>query len=122
MYAKLINLTPHAITIYEGDRVLTTVERHGAVARVKVTRTTRGSLDIGEPKRRTGDTWPEVPLSVPAFGQVEDLPEPVGDTYFIVSALVREAVKYRSDVLSPGEPIRNDAGVIIGCRGLDANP
>jgi hypothetical protein len=55
------------------------------------------------------------------YGQVEGLPAPEEGTVFIVSTLVRARVPERSDVASPGNLVRNDAGQPIGCQGLVIN-
>ncbi len=49
------------------------------------------------------------------YGVVENLPEPKEDTYYIVSALVANAAKDRSDLLIPTHMVRNEAGQPIGC-------
>jgi hypothetical protein len=54
-------------------------------------------------------------------GEVIGLPHPDNDTFFIVSAMVRTAVPGRPDVLSPGDPIRDEAGQIVGCTGFIGN-
>jgi len=102
---KIINLTPHAITT--AGLVIPT---SGDIARVSVTRTQRGNIN-------------GIPVFVPTFGDVTGLPDPSLDTVYLVSAMVRShpAVSSRADVCSPGALVRDDAGNIIGCDGLDFN-
>jgi hypothetical protein len=102
---KIINLTPHAIT---ADGVV--IPPSGDIARVSVTRTKRGDIN-------------GIPVFVPTFGVVAGLPDPALDTVYLVSAMVRNhpAVASRTDVCSPGALVRDDAGNIIGCDGLDFN-
>jgi hypothetical protein len=57
----------------------------------------------------------------PTFGNIVGLPEPKDGTVYIVSAMVREAARDRIDVFSPGSLIRDDAGNVVGCDGLDCN-
>ena len=102
---KIINLTPHAITV--AGRVF---PPSGTVARVAVTRTPVGDVD-------------GIPAFHPSFGPVQDLPEYDPDCVFIVSALVRTHpdCAHRDDVASPGMLVRDDAVNIVGCDGLDFN-
>jgi hypothetical protein len=102
---KIINLTPHTITAAG-----VAIPPSGDIARVSVTRTQRGDIN-------------GIPVFVPTFGDVAGLPNPAPDTAYLVSAMVRShpAVASRADVCSPGALIRDDAGNIIGCDGLDFN-
>ena len=102
---KIINLTPHAITA--AGR---TFAPSGTVARVSVTRAKVGDID-------------GIPAFRPTFGPVQDLPDATPDCVLIVSAMVRTHpdVANRADVASPGALVRDDAGQIIGCDGLDFN-
>lgn len=97
---KLVNLTPHAITLRSPDGTDHTIPPSGTVARVSQTPGTPSTIE-GVP----------VPVySTPATGEVEGLPAPdprfVGcfqaDTMYVVSALVGLACKGRSDVVMPG--------------------
>ena len=53
-----------------------------------------------------------------SFGEVENLPEPKPDTYYIVSALVAQACPERDDLLIPAHQVRDNEGKIIGCLGF----
>jgi hypothetical protein len=99
-----VNLTPHPIVIVDGP----TVPPSGTVARV-----TSSSINV-----RIIDG---VAFSRVSFGEVVGLPDPVPGDTFIVSAMVRSAVPHRDDVASPGDLVRDDAGNVIGCRGLIVN-
>ncbi len=61
------------------------------------------------------------PIVRVTFGDVVDLPEERPDTFLIVSAMVRSALPNRKDLASPGDLIRNDQGVVIGCKNLIIN-
>ena len=91
-----INLTPHAIVLNDGRRF----EPSGKIARVGVT---------------FGPIVNDVCES--SFGEVQDLPEPVEDTRYIVSGMVLSAVSGRDDVVAPatGHPdtVRNEKGHIV---------
>ena len=54
----------------------------------------------------------------PVFGEVVDLPEPQEGTIYVVSMLVAARAVGRNDLVSPGRQLRNEAGQVIGCAGL----
>jgi hypothetical protein len=106
---NITNLTPH--TINETNSGLSFAPS-GVVARVSVENIERNPF------------WVTLEDSVPMFqqvtGEVQDLPEFDG-TMYIVSAMVRLACPERSDLLSPGQLVRNDEGQPIGCDGFVFN-
>ena len=55
------------------------------------------------------------------YGEVTGLPEYVEGVFYVVSAMVRQALPERKDLLSPGQLIRNEEGQPIGCLGLVRN-
>ena len=101
---NFINLTPHALNIVQADGSVYTLPPSGQVARVATTRTVVNEID-------------GVEIYETQFGEVEGLPERNGQDLLIVSALVAQRAN-RPDVYSPGELVRNDAGQVVGCRGL----
>jgi|688.fasta_scaffold218190_2 hypothetical protein len=103
---NIINLTPHEIVVV-GDGA-TKILPSGAVARVTTTR--QKVAQIGE-----------IPIYRSVTGAVTGLPESVDGTVYIVSAMVRLAVPSRTDIVSPGELVRDASGQPIGCRGFDGN-
>ena len=104
---KLVNLTQHTITLH-GVGGAITVAPSGDVARLAVTRVELDAVHVDG-----------VALSVnrPTIGAVTGLPPPDDGVVYIASAMVAEAVR-RRDVLSPGELIRDGAGVVVGAKGL----
>jgi hypothetical protein len=54
-----------------------------------------------------------------SYGSV-DLPPETGDIY-IVSNIVRQAFPDRKDLASPGDLIRDENGIVIGCKNLIVN-
>ena len=121
----LKNLTPHSISVFaaDGKTLLVTVPPSGEVARVSVSRVETGVVPI-EPDAAAilrHDPLAGIPVFVGTYGSVTGLPAPALGTIYIVSAMVRQAVPTRRDVLSPGELIRDAAGQPLGCRGLEAN-
>lgn len=101
----LVNLTPHTLNIVLPSGEVRTLPPSGEVARVAETRTPAGEID-------------GIPVDLVGFGEVTGLPAPQEGVTLVVSALVAGAVTGRSDVVSPGAPVRNADGVIIGARGL----
>ena len=105
---SFVNLTPHEIVVMgDDDSVLRRIPPSGRVARVAST-TSRFCFTDG------------VPISHTAFGPVEGLPEFENGSgvLYIVSSMVQMAAELRSDLVVPVEPVRNDAGQVIGCRSL----
>lgn len=101
---SIINLTPHVINV--GSLA---IAPEGAIARVTSTTKVVEVIVID---------GVEVEVVETLFGEVQGLPEYSEGTYIIVSALVRLAAKGRTDLLSPGEQIRNAAGQVTGCKNL----
>ena len=101
---RIINLTPHAITI-DGVGIF---ESQG-LARVGAIRT--------EAEAVAG-----IRIIKQSFGEAEGLPAPQEGTIYIVSGMVLSALQgSRTDVFAPdtgADAIRNDKGHIIAVRGL----
>ncbi len=104
----LINCTPHSLTIHghgHGEPVL--LAPSGICPRLATDRSAAPDTD-GIPTVRT------------RMGEVTGLPDAVPGTYYVVSGLVLSACPGRADLRSPGEPVRDAEGKIVGCRGLCA--
>jgi len=102
---KFINLTPHDITVISSWPTRTTFTKSGTIARVtQVTEVVQVVDGIN--------------ISTATFGPVVGLPEREDDTLYIVSAMVKSASAGRSDLVSPGELVRNEFGNVIGCKGF----
>ena len=105
---KLINLTPHAITVNNGT-VSKVYEPSGMVARVNTESKVIGSVDGFEivANTVTGD----------------NLPAPVDGTYYIVSTMVLGLRPDRKDLLAPntGQAKRNEQGHIVSVPGFVSN-
>lgn len=100
----LINLTPHDITIIDGeDKRL--IPKSGTIARLNVTRVTVAPTD-------------GIYTASPMLGETVGLPAREAGVFFLVSALVAEANKDRNDLRSPGELVRDSKGNPVGCLGL----
>ena len=107
-FDTFVNLTPHDVTVVSGGKVKK-YDRDGTVARVTETTTLAFSID-------------DCDINDVVFGDVIGLPAPVKGVWFIVSAMVKEAVKKsgsgRNDCVSPGNLIRDENGEVIGCKGF----
>jgi len=106
---KIKNLTPHSLTIV-GAYGTISVPASGIVARLAVTRTALAPVIVD---------GVEIAVSLPVMGEVTDLPVAEDGVILVVSALVAGAVN-RTDVMSPGELIRDSSGNVIGAKGLCA--
>lgn len=108
MRSKMLNMTPHPLTLRAADGSDTNLPPSGQIARVSTTPGTPTVID-GIP----------VPVLTPdVFGEVTGLPDPVEGTFLIVSAVVGTAVAgKRSDVLVLGtgprdNPVRDEKGLV----------
>lgn len=105
---KIINLTPHIVTICREDGTLIQeFESQG------LTRLTQKTIIIGEVNG--------IPITKTEFGEVEGLPKQKEGIMYIVSRLILTACTDRSDLLVPNELVRDDKGNIIGCKSLAIN-
>jgi hypothetical protein len=104
-----VNLTPHVINIIVDNNNSISIPPSGIVARVSVTYTPVRYID-------------GISIQRSSYGEVTDLPNPQKDTIFIVSNMVLSAIAHtgRTDVLAPGELVRDVDGRAIGCRGLQS--
>ena len=104
----LVNLTPHTLNIQCEDGSIYTLEPCGEEARVDVD--FQPYLDIS-----AGDL--SIPTALAVTGDLTGLPEPQDGVIYITSLVVAQLVR-RDDVLSPGPLQRDEAGRVIGCKGL----
>jgi hypothetical protein len=101
----ITNLTPHDIKIVLPAGDVRVIAKSGTVARVATTRAAGPEVD-------------GIPTSMTSFGEVEGLPAPKRGTVYVVSGMVAARCSDRDDVFAPGELVRDDAGNVVGCRGL----
>jgi len=102
-----VNLTPHEIRVIgagpSGSDVI--IPASGTVARCESKRTVMGYVN-------------SIPINRTVMGEVYGLPEAVEGVIYLVSRPVAEAAADREDLLIPDESVRNEKGVIIGCKAL----
>ena len=110
MDTRIINLTPHAITLVCGERTVE-VAPSGMIARVSATSQQVGTVTID---------GVDFPIVRTVFGEVTGLHEPEEGTLFIVSTLVLNAAQGRNDLVAPntGAAIRDADGKIVGVPGF----
>ncbi len=101
------NLTPHDINIIAEDgTIIATFPSEG------VARASQQSVKVGEING--------IELVSMKFGETVDLPDPEDDVMLVVSVITINAAKAQgrvtSDLLMTADPVRNEAGQIIGCR------
>jgi hypothetical protein len=105
---KIINATPHPINETE-----TGIEfpASGLVVRVASSSELATEIVMGNKIIQAYRT---------TFGEVEGLPEQQIGIFYIVSGLVLSA-STRTDLLAPGELVRDENGRAIGCKGFRTN-
>lgn len=105
---KIVNLTPHALNIHNADGSIVVVSPSGAVARVAVQ------------YQRLEETSAESGIDVysAVLGEVVGLPDVYeANTMYVVSGMVHAAMP-NCPLYRPGDPVRDEKGVIVGCKGL----
>ena len=110
----LVNKTPHPVTLVLEDGAKITLEPVLPTPRVTSSSVKTANYVI------TDDNGVEhtITRETPVFGEVVDLPEPQEGVLYIVSMLVAARASNRTDLVSPGRQLRNEAGQVIGCTGL----
>ena len=124
----LVNATPHKIIIVSNSgvhqdpktkqftlnapnalEVLKTLEPSGILPRVSMSNTPAGDLE-------------GVPIQSVEYGEIENLPDEVEGTFYIVSGIVAAAAgrQGRKDVLAPGALVRDaeNPSIVLGCLFL----
>ena len=106
---NIVNLTPHAISIYDedGDKVVV-INPSGTEARIETNRQKANEIKGWERN---------LPLFKTTAGKPIGLPAKSTGTIYIVSGMFRSHVR-RDDLYQPGELIRDDKVNPIGCIGL----
>ena len=121
--ATIINMTPHTINLYlitdceetikgtyksltlkEGAKPLMVYPSQG-VARATSSRELLYTIN-------------NIPVYTTTYGSPEGLPEPVPNTYIIVSALTAQAAPERKDLIIVDGAVRDAEGRICGCTAF----
>ena len=101
---QILNFTPHNLNVVDINGVTQQLPSVG-VARVSTAKTHR------DPISGFGVVSTE-------FLDVTGLPDPQDGTFYVVSRLVLSACPDRTDLLCPGELIRDSGGNVAGCDGF----
>lgn len=110
---KIINLTPHAITVLRDGEEIAVYEASGSIARC-------------ESKTGVVGEIAGIPLTETRFGKLylidrdrvqHELPEMQDGTFYIVSALVARTAQ-REDFVIVNDTVRDDDGRIVGCQSF----
>jgi len=101
---KIVNLTPHKISLYKDDKIIKEFESEG------VARATQKSIVV--------DNIDGIDICRNVYGEVIGLPEQQPNTFYIVSKIVMDACPDRDDLLLSNDSVRNEEGQIIGCRSF----
>lgn len=113
---KIINVTPHAISIYnkEGTEVLTVLQPSETIARVSVNTNSKGSLSFDN----NGEIF-ELDIAEQTMGDLTGLPEEQPGVYYYCSILAFNEAKElgRKDCLAGNEYVR-ESGNIIGIKSF----
>lgn len=111
----LINLTPHDVTLFDGDVPVRTWPAPGT-AEDTTTWVRRSDTVVVAPPLHIGDAEGGIVAPVKTYtpGSLVNVPPIVPGTTYIVSRLSAEA-SHRSDFVFPADEVR-DEGRIIGCR------
>jgi len=107
---NIVNLTPHVLNLLPdgaGGKAVA-IQPSGQVARCAVNRIQVDVVVVD---------GVSIPVNRTQFGTVTDLPDPLPDTIYIVSAVVAQAVD-RPDVHIVDDAVRDNDGRIIGARAL----
>lgn len=123
--STLVNLTPHALRIYDANAVEydpRTRSYHlkddaaGIVCELE--EACKGALPRCTQSEETVGSVNGIAVLQIRYGEVENLPEAQDDVYYVVSAMVANARKDRSDLLIPAHMVRDNEGKILGCCAL----
>ena len=106
----IINLTPHDVKICnDGGEVVATYPKSGTVARVATNKQIIGEID-------------GVVIKAVSYGAIDNLPTPADGVVYIVSMVVAQAARGRSDLVSPDTApdaaVRDAAGLIVGVKNF----
>lgn len=109
MASRFVNLTLHAVAVYDGDRVAASWPAGKEMARL---------TEQIEPAGLIATDQGDVTLVHARYADsIEGLPDPTPGTAYIVSRVLAATV-HRPDVFFPFDEVRDASGRILGCRAL----
>ena len=110
----LVNKTSHVLNLVTEDGAKISLEPVLPTPRVSSSSVKTAAYTITD----SNGIKHTVIREAPVFGEVVDLPEPQEGTIYVVSMLVAARAEGRIDLVFPGRQLRNEAGQVIGCAGL----
>ena len=114
---RIINLTPHSVTLAG------VTYASAGVARVATTEEVVSTIYLACPVHADdaccGCTGLELPIVRQQLGLVQGLPEREDDTIIIVSRMVCAAMPGRPDLMCPARLTRDEQGRVVGCGALE---
>jgi len=111
---KIVNLTPHKITMKRTVRQFSGMESVLQIPSSGIARCS-GSSTVAA-------TVEGVTFYTSTYGEIEGLPAPVAGTILIVSRMAMAACPTRLDLACPIRLVRDDQGRITGCEGIEVQP
>lgn len=117
MATRIINLTPHEVTI--GGL---SIAPDGRVPRLREETREVGQLVVDRDQIEIDGDGDTIPVTETVLGQLEGLPLPVDGVVYIVSRLVAEAAPHRDDLYFPGRLVRDKEGRVVGAASLSRLP
>lgn len=113
---NIINLTPHEVAVYRDSEIIANFDSSGQVARADMDQKMAGYISQDNLS---------VPLYRMDYKNLVGLPDPVKDTFYIVSTktlLAAIALKRStSDLFTPANIRRDQYGFAFGCSGFFLN-
>lgn len=113
---EFVNLTPHDVNVCLENGLKKSISFPRTVNIARVVQSTTQVDTLYFPVNRDDNIG--IPVYKVEYGMVAGLPEPKDGVVNIVSAMVKNAVPERTDLVSPGEPLRDQGGNIVGCKGF----
>lgn len=111
---EIRNMTPHAVTVLDNNnKTIEVIAPSGMTIRLAQETEVVGSL-AGIPLTQTKYGAP----LVVSEERTSALPAVEEGVYYLVSAMIKNALPERTDFLVPAEQVRDEAGRVIGCRSL----
>ena len=108
-FLGFINLTPHAINVFDSNN--NQIAAFGSNGTARCSTSTESDGVIGG-----------IPFTKTQMGQVIGLPEKQNGVFIIVSRIICAACPDRSDLVIVDQTVRNDKGQIVGCKSFSINP
>lgn len=121
----IVNLTPHDVVVFHVNEAIAwnSIKRcYDVITEPTLLRIFQPSGQIARcsQKELSCERIDGIPIVDTVYGDVENLPPPCKDTWYIVSGYVADAAREqgRKDLLVPTRMIRAQNGNIIGCTAL----